>query len=1099
VGQWDFDSGLNASPGVSLEYFEGPGGATETNTQFGTTATFAISNVAGQVVNVMRVPKTTNTMGYVLNPNAVGNGGGGLLNQYSLVFDLYFPSASSGKSRCLIQLDEPWGNSNEGEFYVAANNGLGTPAKPQGTVTPDTWHRLVITVDLAATPPQATKYIDGAKVGQETLADALDGRWALGTSRALLFTDNTGAFEVAYVNSIQVHDLVLSPGYVAALGAPAGDAIPAAVVPVAVVDAVRPAAQDAFVLPSTFLEADLLPAGQPMPTNSLHLFLDGAAVPPTLTYPSAGVLRLSFDPGLLAPGSLHTARVAFVDPVVGTNVQQVEWSFRLCPYQLPPPDPTTEGLLYLGFEEPLTADGSAVTDRSPARNHGVLRLQSGVGDLQIVGAVSNAIDFTINQTVPENYVELTNGYGAVPNSFAAWVKVDSNYPSATRVGVMLGNYPVTNAINWELSTAGRPRVYWAYGSGSLLDWTVSDDLRTGQWEHLAFVRDPARGFFYYRNGRLAAAQTNAGPTVLPVEAAWVGADRRAAGYQPFRGALDEVTIFARSLGSNEVFRLYTAPVNFPKYLFATPPITRLAPLDGATGVAATERLEVLVDESFSSNTVNLTSVQLSLNGTAVTPQAVRSNQTVRIFHVPARPLTPLTTNQMRVRFLDNAAAPHETIRQWSFVTAPAPVILWVSLGTTVAAGEEVAFGVQAAGVPPIGYQWRLNGVALPGETNTVLALPALTAAQAGTYAVVVSNPSGAATSRAIPLAVVPALPLGGLLDSVTAYYGFDTQTNWVVTNSAPLVDGTGFASDALTLLGGAADPSARIYPITHNPALARAGQGALVGDGTNNCARINGNPVDPNQDWSVAAWFKPDTGGLELTGSARAFIFETGGTTYPISFGLRAGTGAHSTMFQRYTQTAGTSASQDWAVPAALVDQWHQIVLTYDAALGSLTGYLDGSATYNLALGPGTTLQSYTGFHVGTYRSADGRWFKGLIDELAFWQRRLSASEVGQLLTLGKAGAAVLTGAPEIRAFAADPAPAESFTLTWRAASGLQYVVEASSDLRSWPDTIATNCLAAAETVSIVISPAQPPPTNGYYDPGLRGASQRFYRVRWNP
>jgi len=152
VGQWDFTSGLNASTGISLEYFDGAGGATDANTQFGTTATFGISNAAAQVVNVMRAPKNSSAMGYVMNPNAPGNGGGSLLNQYSLVMDVYFPEASSDKARCLIQIDEPWLNSNEGEFYVGANNGIGTPLESEGNVTANAWHRLVITVDLAASP-----------------------------------------------------------------------------------------------------------------------------------------------------------------------------------------------------------------------------------------------------------------------------------------------------------------------------------------------------------------------------------------------------------------------------------------------------------------------------------------------------------------------------------------------------------------------------------------------------------------------------------------------------------------------------------------------------------------------------------------------------------------------------------------------------------------------------------------------------------------------------------------------------------------------------------------------------------------------------------
>jgi hypothetical protein len=1356
VGQWDFDAGLNASIGVNMEYFDGPGGATEANTQFGTTTSFGISNVSGQAANVMRVPKNTSAMGYAMNPNAVGNGGGGLLNQYSLAFDVYFPSASSGKSRCLIQIDEPWANSNEGEFYLAANNGLGTLTKPQGTVTPDVWHRLVITVDLTAIPPRATKYIDGAMSGQETLADSLDGRWALGTSRALLFTDNTGAFEVAYVNSIQVHDTVLSPGYVAALGVPSGDALPTSAVPVAVVDGIRPAPNDGFVLPGTLIEADLVAAGQPIPTNSLEMQLDGVPVSPAIAYPAAGVLRLSCNPGLLAPESQHTVRVAFVDPVIGTNVQQAQWSFRMCPYQLPPPDPTSEGLLYLGFENPSAVDGSVVTDGSPAHNQGTLHLLAGVDDLRVAGAVNNALDFSINQTAPQNYADLTYGYGDVPNSFSAWVKVDSNYPSATRVGVLLGNYPVANAINWEIHTSGRPRVYWGYNSGSLVDWIVNDDVRSGQWEHLAFVRDPAKGFAYYRNGLLVATQSNAGPSVLPVEPPYVGTDRRTSGFQPFRGVLDEVSVFARSLSSNEVFRLYTAHMNFPKFLYATPPITRLTPLDGATGVAGTTRVVAFVDESFSSNTVNLASVQLSINGTMVTSQAVRSNQAVRISGAPTLPLSPLSTTQVRVRFLDNATPPHETIQLWTFVTGPAPVIVWMSAGSTVAAGEEVTLGAQVSGIQPITYQWRLDGIALPGKTNSVLSLPAITTAQAGSYDLLVSNPGGSATSSTVSLRVLPSLPLGGLLDSVTAYYpfesqvsgvvsnaaraagypgfpqdeawlngaegdpsavvppfttnlakvrsgtgaldtdgagdygkiagnpvavgedwsvaawfkpdtggvgylgstrafvfetsggiypisfglragtsgnsnfqlysdyatgtdpsrdyqvantnvdrwhhivvvyrsagaalegyldgtlthqialtgnlnpgyvgfnlgtyrnadsrwfkgqidevavwqrslssadvtnlfavgqqgqslaarinqpdgeslranltayyDFDTQANWEIANRAAAVGGTGsFQDDSITLKGGAIDPSARIYPITHNATLARVGHGALSGDGTNDYAHLIGNPVDPNQNWSVAAWFKPDTSGLGLSGTTRYSVFETAGANFPISFGLGADLDPGFTDFSLYTLTAtGSGASATNLVPNSSVDQWHQIVLTYDAAGGVLKGYVDGSETQSVVLGPGATLSGYTGFNLGTYRAADGRWFKGLIDEVAFWQRKLSPTAVSQAYALGNAGVSWLTSVPRISAFAPHPSPTSSFALTWQASAGLNYDVQASSNLVDWSYTVVSNLTADTGTVSIVISPTQPVPVNGYYDPGLSGAATRFYRVRWN-
>jgi hypothetical protein len=359
--------------------------------------------------------------------------------------------------------------------------------------------------------------------------------------------------------------------------------------------------------------------------------------------------------------------------------------------------------------------------------------------------------------------------------------------------------------------------------------------------------------------------------------------------------------------------------------------------------------------------------------------------------------------------------------------------------------------------------------------------------QGQTLASRLSEPSGAAFATGL-----------------VGYYDFDSRSNWVVFNSAQAVGGTGFTDDALTMKGGYIDPAARIYPITHNAALARVGLGALSGDGTNDYAHINGNPVDPNQNWSVATWFKPNTAGLGITDATRLFVLETTGTdTPPISYGLRAGTadpntGDPRTDFQLYTYNATAASLQDFYLLNPQVDQWHHAVLTYDAVNGVMKGYLDGAESHSIVMGPGNTLRGYFGFNVGTYRSADGRWFKGLIDEVTFWQRKLSPAAVSQAYSLGNAGIPWIASVPEVSSFTPGTSPAGSFNLNWQALSGLSYSVEASSDLVDWSTTIATNLTAAGGSISIIISPTQPPPANGYYDPGMSASPQRFYRVRWD-
>jgi hypothetical protein len=91
--------------------------------------------------------------------------------------------------------------------------------------------------------------------------------------------------------------------------------------------------------------------------------------------------------------------------------------------------------------------------------------------------------------------------------------------------------------------------------------------------------------------------------------------------------------------------------------------------------------------------------------------------------------------------------------QVSVVPTP-PVITQRPLPRTVNAGSTVSFSVQATGTAPLAYQWRRNGVNLPGATNSTLILPQVRLEQAGIYTVVVTNLAGSVTSLPALLTVV---------------------------------------------------------------------------------------------------------------------------------------------------------------------------------------------------------------------------------------------------------------------------------------------------------------------------------------------------------
>ena len=72
----------------------------------------------------------------------------------------------------------------------------------------------------------------------------------------------------------------------------------------------------------------------------------------------------------------------------------------------------------------------------------------------------------------------------------------------------------------------------------------------------------------------------------------------------------------------------------------------------------------------------------------------------------------------------------------------------------VALGSNATLRVEASGTVPLHYQWRFNGNALPGKTNSTLLVARAQPTNAGGYSVVVTNRFGALTSAVATLTVV---------------------------------------------------------------------------------------------------------------------------------------------------------------------------------------------------------------------------------------------------------------------------------------------------------------------------------------------------------
>jgi len=84
----------------------------------------------------------------------------------------------------------------------------------------------------------------------------------------------------------------------------------------------------------------------------------------------------------------------------------------------------------------------------------------------------------------------------------------------------------------------------------------------------------------------------------------------------------------------------------------------------------------------------------------------------------------------------------------------------IAPGNPVYGGTTVTLSETPTGRAPFFFQWQLNGVNVPGETNNLLLLPNVAANSTNNYSVVVSNGNSSSTSPAVALVVNAAsLPL----------------------------------------------------------------------------------------------------------------------------------------------------------------------------------------------------------------------------------------------------------------------------------------------------------------------------------------------------
>lgn len=181
---------------------------------------------SGPFRRAMRLGARSAFQGYSLRPNAAPNGvfkGLGLVSNYTLVFDVMWPAASTRRWRAVYQTSID--NSDDAELYFryAPAGGVGINNAYHGTIEPGRWHRVAVAVQASAGTGgtgHIQKFIDGRFVGGHiTPGEGPGSRWALGPE-ALLFTDGKGAAVDGWVAGMMFVPRRLTMAEIEALGGP---------------------------------------------------------------------------------------------------------------------------------------------------------------------------------------------------------------------------------------------------------------------------------------------------------------------------------------------------------------------------------------------------------------------------------------------------------------------------------------------------------------------------------------------------------------------------------------------------------------------------------------------------------------------------------------------------------------------------------------------------------------------------------------------------------------------------------------------------------------------------------------------------------------
>lgn len=576
----------------------------------------------------------------------------------------------------------------------------------------------------------------------------------------------------------------------------------------------------------------------------------------------------------------------------------------------------------------------------------------GVNNGTLVGGVS----FIPGEVGQAFLFDGSSGYVSIPDSTSLdsfvtnitielWLQVNQTTPNSDWRGIVSkGN------TSWRLQgVQGSGTIDFA-ANGLSTDLQGTRNVNDGQWHHVAAVYD-STNIYLYIDGTLDVSTPATGLITQNSFPVCLGENPDAPLPYYFNGAEDEVTLYNRALSSQEIQTIYQAgsagkcPVALTFYLQPTNQTAHAG--DAVSFIAEATGIRPLVYQwSFNGNSIGgATNASLTLS-----------------------PVQPKDAGIYAV----TASNPGGTITSSNAlltVIALPPFITTQPANQTNKVGGSATFMVVAGGTQPLSYQWSYNLFNIAGATNATLTLTNVQLAQAGNYAVKISNPYGSTNSIPAMLNVLPPPPCAQISAGMAGWWAGEGNANDnISTNNGNLVGGVSFlpgeVGQALLFNGSSG------YVTISNTYVFNSFKTNITIE-----LWIQVNQTTPNADWR----------GIVTKGNSSWRLQGTSGGT---------------------TVTFSASPNNDLIGTVTVNDgHWHHVGAVYDGT--NMYLYVDGNLDISK---PANRPMATNGFPVCIGTNPDkpvpyaNYFFNGAIDEVSIYNRALSGTEIQSIYAAGKSG-----------------------------------------------------------------------------------------------